>query len=127
MANPQPIPCLALIAEHFAAGDRMNQQRRDGSEARSDKGSKDCPLRVLVGEPWPDGIDVQTQEPAPTKTALVLGVSVFFAVLLTIFAVYGMATANQQMLTDVFRLVQYGTIATVSYALGRSPPRFSSA
>ncbi len=103
----------------------MERQRRDDHETQN--GNENCSLRILVGEPWPDGIEARTQNPAPTKTTLVLGVSAFFAMLLTVFAVYGMATANQEILTDVFRIVQYGTIATVSYTLGRSPPRFGNA
>lgn len=82
--------------------------------------------QLQVGEEWPDGIEVQVHEAPQEKTRLVSGVFIFFAVLLTGFAIYGMAVSDEEILADVFRLVQYGTIASVSYALGRSPPHLGT-
>ena len=98
--------------------------RREGASAHR-TGSHNRRLRVLVGTPWPDGISVEVEETPPEEPRVELVPLVFgaFAVLLTAFTAYAMATANQAMLDDVFRLVQYGVVASVSYALGRHPPR----
>jgi hypothetical protein len=103
----------------------MASKRRLDLPARkhpADKKTKKS--RVVVGEPWPEDIEVETASyPSVEEQRTHLGISLtkLFGVLLVLLTVYGMSTANQELLSTVLRLVQHGIIFALGWAWGRSP------
>ncbi len=85
-------------------------------------------LQLLVGERWPDGVSVEevsyTSKQRPDKPPLgvAIGLTALFGILLAVLTVYAMVTGDEQTLSSVFQLVQYGLVASVSWCFGRWGP-----
>ncbi len=83
-------------------------------------------LEVQVGERWPVDIVATVEESAEAgqvRTRAGLWMLGLFGGLLLAFAGYGMTTGNEQILSNVFQLVQYGVVALLSWILGRRVPQ----
>jgi len=93
-------------------------------EQKTDEANKDR-LKVVVGKPWQDGIEVagaKSTESAYLRIRGELWLLGLFGGLLLIFTVYGMVTGNEQILSEVFQLIRYGLVALISWILGRRAP-----
>lgn len=84
-------------------------------------------LKVLVGEPWPDEIEVSVEEQkAPEKEStsqdsrnlIILGSAIFLWLFLGAFMVYGMMQ-SEAILTKVFDLVNYGVSVLLGFVFGQ--------
>lgn len=86
-------------------------------------GKKSQKPKVLVGESWPEGIEVQVDEhPSLQEQKVRLGINLvsLFGILLVLFTFYAMATADQGLLRTIFQLVQDGLIFAFGWVLRRS-------
>lgn len=83
---------------------------------------KQC-LEVLVGEPWPDGVEVRVEKPRPPqeprdpRNAVMLGSAIFLGLWLVAFTIYEMALRGP-MLEQVFDLVKFGLSLLWGWAFG---------
>ncbi len=73
-------------------------------------------LRVLVGEPWPGDVRVESSE---GRSRLAFGLCVLLASLLVAYAVYGMVTSDHQIHEKVLEVIRLGLIAIVAWVFGR--------
>jgi hypothetical protein len=100
------------------AGSQGEHQRvRNRRNARSTK--------ILVGTPWPEGIEVDVKlVPRDVKDSVAVGLGVLFGGLLIVFVVYGMIVSHEYILEQAFNLVQYGLGAMGVWAIGSKALRY---
>lgn len=81
-------------------------------------------LEVLVGETWPDGVEIHVEksrslrEQGDPRNVVMLGTAIFLGLLLGAFTVYGMLH-SESMLDKVFELVKYGLSLLWGFAFGQ--------
>jgi hypothetical protein len=94
------------------AGNRNDHHDEKGPEkARTTK--------ILVGTPWPDGIEVAVKPvPRDLRDGVAIGLGTLFGALLVAFVIYGMIVSHEYILKQAFSLVQYGLGAIGVWAVG---------
>lgn len=102
------------------ASSQDNAQDRPGSEQVHRP-------NILVGRPWPDGIEVAVNPPPrDVREGVVIGLSGLFGTLLVAFVVYGMIMSHEYILKQSFSLVQYGLGAVGVWTVGRKALQYVS-
>ena len=77
--------------------------------------------RILVGTPWPEGITVHNKQPHQhTKEQVIVGIAVLSGLLLVGFVSYAMAHADQDILKQTFKLVEWGLSFAAGWAGGKA-------
>lgn len=103
---------------------RSNDRQERSVEGRPAERRRGQKSRVLVGEPWPEEIEATVNKQSSVeeqRTRLGMSLTKLFAALLVLLTLYGMGTADQELLGTVLRLVQHGIIFALGWAWGRSP------
>ena len=86
-------------------------------------GEKQSKIRVLVGEEFPDDLDVSTEEPPCLKDSrniAIVVLALLVGLLVLGLAAYAMATSNQELLNEVVTLAKYGFWALCVIAGGKT-------
>lgn len=96
---------------------RRGTEKNTGSNEQTEKRRSG---RVLVGDPFPDGIEVVDESPTSpadkTKTYVIAGFSGVFATLLLALSIYAMGTSDQAMINRVFDIVVAGIYGALVWA-----------
>jgi hypothetical protein len=80
-------------------------------------------LKILVGELWPDGIEIWVKPISPKgpkdpRNAVILGTATGLGVLLVVFTIYGMMYSDT-MLNKIFDLVIDGLSLLLAFVFGQ--------
>ena len=103
---------------------RSNDGQERSVQGRPAEHKRGRKSRVVVGEPWPEEIEVTVKKQSSVeeqRTRLGVNLTKLFAVLLVLLTLYGMGTADQELLGTVLRLVQHGIIFALGWAWWRAP------
>ena len=84
-------------------------------------GKKKKEVRVLVGEPWDEGMKFMAEEQRfsrRSKTAILIAFAILFGLGLAAFEAYAMCKGNEEMIDKTLELNTYGIWAVVVWATG---------
>ena len=80
-------------------------------------------LQVVVGTPWPEGIEVHVESPAPAtddpKSRVALRLALSAGISVGVFAAYGMFRGDGALLDRILKLVEYVVIFLCGWVGGR--------
>jgi hypothetical protein len=104
-------------------------QEKEQPRKQSSGGKPHKPRRttILVGVPWPEGIEVHVKQArCDIRDSVMAGLAILFGMLLTGTMAYAMFTSDAPLLKQGFNLVQYGLVAVAIWAVGRKAHRYFS-
>ena len=77
-------------------------------------------VKINVGTPWPDGIEVSTgQTPEEVKRHVIVGMSCLFGVVFLAFAAYGIIVSDASVVKRTMAIVQCGFATVGIWAIGK--------
>lgn len=77
-------------------------------------------VKINVGTPWPDGIDVSTEQtPEEIKRHVIVGMSCLFGVVFLAFATYGIVVSDTSVVKRTMDIVQCGFATVGIWAIGK--------
>jgi hypothetical protein len=95
-------------------GDQQHSQETGGHPPKL-RGTK-----ILVGTPWPEGIEVCVKQARrDIKDSVMVGMAGLFGTLLTGVTAYAMLVSDTALLKQAFNLVQYGLGGVAVWAVGK--------
>ena len=103
--------------EEGTAPQVREQQRNQQSK---EKPRKPFETTILVGSPWPKGIEVHVeQDRRDIRDSVMAGMAGLFGTLLMGVTAYAMLAPDAVLLKQAFNLVQYGLGAVAVWAVGK--------
>jgi hypothetical protein len=103
--------------EEGTAPQAREQQRNQQSGGKPGKLFR---TTILVGSPWPEGIEVHVEQDCrDVRDSVMAGMAGLFGTLLLGVMAYAMLASDAILLKQAFNLVQYGLGAVAVWAIGK--------